>query len=149
MDILSKLPFDLQEYILVKIMKLYKLRQGKYIRQIDKNKYTFLEYVMRPSVDKNPRYYIDRNGLFNHKFFIKNLYDRKGSNVDGDIVNVRIEHTNNIYYYTVGIYRLKLKDDSIATNTIRKDIYRKDIYHKGPLADDYFWDVFEFCYEVK
>ena len=53
MEILSKLPFDLQEYILVKIMKLYKLRQGKYIRQLDKNKYTFLEYVMRPSVDKN------------------------------------------------------------------------------------------------
>ena len=144
MEILSKLPFDLQEYILVKIMKLYKLRQGKYIRQLDKNKYTFLEYVMRPSVDKNPRYYIHRNGLFNHKFFIKNLYDRKESNVDGDIVDVRIEHTNNIYYYAVGIFRLKLKDETITPDKIRKDIY-----HKGSLADNYFWDVFEYCYEVK
>jgi hypothetical protein len=109
MEILLNLPFDLQEYILVKIMKLYKLRQGKYIRQIDKNKYTFLEYVMRPSVDKNPRYYIHRNGLFNHKFFIKNLHDRKESNVDGDMVDVHIEHKNNIYYYAIGIFRLKLK----------------------------------------
>jgi hypothetical protein len=144
MEILLNLPFDLQEHILVKIMKLYKLRQGKYIRQIDKNKYTFLEYVMRPSVDKNPRYYIHRNGLFNHKFFIKNLYDRKESNVDGDIVDVRIEHKNNIYYYAVGIFRLKLKDETITPNKIRKDIY-----HKGSLADNYFWDVFEYCYEVK
>jgi hypothetical protein len=149
MEILSKLPFDLQEYILVKIMKLYKLRQGKYIRQIDKNKYTFLEYVMRPPVDKNSRYYNyihrqDRNGLFNHKFFIKNLYDRKESNVDGDIVDVRIEHKHNIYYYEIGIFRLKLKDESTAPNKIRKDIY-----HKGPLADNYYWDVFEFSYEVK
>jgi hypothetical protein len=144
MEILSKLPFDLQEYILVKTMKLYKLRQGKYIRQIDKNKYTFLEYVMRTYVDKNSRTYIHRNGLFNHKFFIKNLYDRKESNVDGDIVDVRIEHTNNIYYYAVGIFRLKLKDETITPNKIRKDIY-----HKGSLADNYFWDVFEFSYEVK
>ena len=148
MEILSKLPFDLQEYILVKIMKLYKLRQGEYIRQIDKNKYKFLEYVMRPSVDKNSRYYNyihrqDRQGLF-YKFVIKNLYDRKESNIDGDIVDVRIEHKNNIYYYEIGIYRLKLKDESIAPNKIRKDIY-----HKGSLADNYFWDVFEFCYEVK
>jgi hypothetical protein len=144
MEILLNLPFDLQEYILVKIMKLYKLRQGKYIRQIDKNKYTFLDYVMRPSVDKNPRYYIHRNGLFNHKFFIKNLHDRKESNVDGDIVDVRIECTNNICYYAIGIFRLKLKDETITPNKMRKDIY-----HKGSLADNYFWDVFEYCYEVK
>jgi hypothetical protein len=144
MKVLSNLPFDLQEYILVKIMKLYKLRQGKYIRQIDKNKYTFLEYVMRPSVDKNSRTYIDRNGLFNHKFFIKNLYDRKESNVDGDIVDVHIEYKNNIYYYEVGIYRLKLKDETITPNKMRKDIY-----HKGSLAGNYFWDVFEYYYEVK
>jgi len=144
MEILLNLPFDLQEYILVKIMKLYKLRQGKYVRQIDKNKYIFLEYVMRPSVDKNSRYYIHRNGLFNHKFFIKNLHDRKDSNVDGDIVDVHIEHKNNIYYYAIGIFRLKLKDERVTPNKIRKDIY-----HKGPLADNYFWDVFEFYYEVK
>ena len=147
MEILSKLPFDLQEYILVKTMKLYKLRQGKYIRQIDKNKYTFLEYVMRPSVDKKPRNYIYRQGLFYYRFFIKNLYDnplRKESNVDGDIADVRIEHKNNIYHYAVGIYRLKLKDETITPNNIRKDIY-----HKGSLSDNYFWDVFEYCYEVK
>jgi len=26
---------------------------------------------------------------------------------------------------------------------------RKDIYHKGSLDDTYFWDIFEFSYEVQ
>ena len=53
MEILKKLPFDLQEHILVNVMKRYKLRQGKYVRQIDKTKYTFLEYIIRPYMNKN------------------------------------------------------------------------------------------------
>ena len=53
MEIFKKLPFDLQQYILVNIMKLYKFRNGEYIRQIDKSKYKFLEYIIRPSINKN------------------------------------------------------------------------------------------------
>ena len=57
MEILSKLPFDLQEHILVKVMKRYKLRDGEYVRQIDKSKYAFLDYIMRPSINKNSFHY--------------------------------------------------------------------------------------------
>ena len=64
MEVLSKLPFDLQEYILVKIMKRYKLRDGKYVRQIDKNKYTFLDHIMRTSINKNSYIYI--HDIFNN-----------------------------------------------------------------------------------
>ena len=144
MEILSKLPFDLQEYILVKIMKLYKIRDGEFIRQIDKNKYTFLDYIMRPSINnviENPR------GFYS-KFYIKNLYDnpgRKETYVEDDMVDVRIEYKDNIYYYEIGIYRLKLKNE---TNTTTNKVL-KDIYHKGSLADNYFWDFLEFSYEVK
>ena len=53
MEILTKLPFDLQHHILVNVMKRYKLRDGKYVKQIDKSKYAFLDYIMRPSVNKN------------------------------------------------------------------------------------------------
>ena len=53
MEILTKLPFDLQHHILVNVMKRYKLRDGKYVRQIDKTKYTFLDYIMRPPINKN------------------------------------------------------------------------------------------------
>ena len=53
MEILTKLPSDLQEHILVKVMKRYKLRDGEYVRQIDKSKYKFLDYIMRPSINKN------------------------------------------------------------------------------------------------
>ena len=161
MEVLLKLPFDLQEHILVKVMKRYKLRDGKYVRQIDKSKYTFLDYIMRPSVNKNSfNYYEDKHEdifnsnqdkqCFRYKFYIKNLQDiplRKESHVDDDIVEVRIEHKNNIYYYEVSVYRLKMKN--IEGNNFTSEKMRKDIYHKGPLADNYFWDFLEFSYEVK
>lgn len=162
MEILKKLPFDLQEHILVNVMKRYKLRQGKYVRQIDKTKYTFLEYIIRPYMNKNS--YKSFHCLFNnddddndedkefyhYKFYIKNLHDspvRKESRVDNDILDVRIEHKNNTYYYDVGIYRLKMKNKD--ENNFTPEKKRKDIYHKGPLADNYFWDFLEFSYEVQ
>ena len=161
MEILSKLPVDLQEHILVKVMKRYKLRDGEYVRQIDKTKYTFLDYIMRPSINKNSFHYYeyiiqdifnsnDDRELFRYKFYIKNLYDnplRKESNIDDDIVEVRIEYKNNIYYYEISIYRLKIKNEEETNFTPEK--LRKDIYHKGPLAHNYFWDFLEFSYEVK
>jgi len=163
MEILKNLPFDLQEHILVNVMKRYKLRQGKYVRQIDKTKYTFLEYIIRPYMNKNS--YKSFHCLFNnddddnndedkefyhYKFYIKNLHDspvRKESRVDHDILDVRIEHKNNTYYYEVGIYRLKMKNKD--ENNFTPEKKRKDIYHKGPLADNYFWDFLEFSYEVQ
>jgi len=155
------LPFDIQEYILVNIMKLYKLRDGKYVRQIDKTKYKFLDYIMRPAINKNSYNYheniyqdiINSNEdtkRFRYKFNIKNVHDsplRKESRVDDDIVDVRIEYKNNIYYYEVGIYKLKLKN--IEENNCTSEKMRKDIYHKGSLDDTYFWDIFEFSYEVQ
>ena len=156
MNVLSRLPFDLQEHILVKVMKRYKLRQGKYIRQIDKNKYKFLDYIMRPSINKNSYNYEDRfnsnadKKRFRYKFYIKNLNnnrDRKEFHVDDDIVDVRIECINNTYYYEIIIYRLKMKN--IDENNFTPEKMRKDIYHKGPLADTYFWDFLIFSYEVK
>ena len=155
------LPFDVQEYILVNIMKLYKLRDGKYVRQIDKTKYKFLDYIMRPAINKNSFHYREdiHEDIFNsnedtkrfrYKFYIKNVHDsslRKESRVDDDIVDVRIEYKNNIYYYEVGIYKLKLKNIDESNFTPEK--MRKDIYHKGSLEDTYFWDIFEFSYEVK
>jgi len=146
MNRLSELPFDLQEYILVKTMKLYKLRDGKFIRQIDKNKYTFLDHIMRPSINN----IIENHRFFHSKFYIKNLYDnpsRKESYVEDDMVHVRIECKNNIYYYEIGIYRLKMKN--INENNFTPEKMRKDIYYKGSLADNYFWDFLEFSYEVK
>jgi hypothetical protein len=161
MEILSRLPFDLQEHILVKVMKRYKLRDGEYVRQIDKSKYKFLDYIMRPSIDKNSFHYYeyiiqdifnsnDDRELFHYKFYIKNLYDnplRKESNIDDDMADVHIEYKNNIYYYEISIYRLKMKNIDEINFTPEK--LRKDIYHKGPLAHNYFWDFLEFSYEVK
>ena len=161
MEILTKLPFDLQHHILVNVMKIYKLRDGKYVKQIDKTKYKFLDYIMRPSVNKNSYNYHEdiHEDIFNidedkqrfyYKFFIKSLHDiplRKESHVDDDIVDVRIEHKNNTYYYEVSIYRLKMKN--AEENNFTPEKMRRDIYHKGPLAHNYFWDFLEFSYEVQ
>jgi len=161
MEILSKLPFDLQEHILVKVMKGYKLRDGKYVRQIDKNKYKFLDYIIRRFINKNSfNYYEDiyedvfnsneDKKRFHYKFYIKNLHEshhRKEQHVDDDIVDVRIEYINNTYYYEIGIYILKMKNDE--ENNFTPEKMRKDIYHKGSLEDNYFWDFLEFSYEVK
>jgi hypothetical protein len=149
MEILTKLPFDLQEHILVKVMKRYKLRVGKYVKQIDKTKYTFLDYIMRPIMRPiiQPPYY---QALFYYKFYIKNLYDnplRKESCVDDDMVYMRIYYKDNTYYYEISIYRLKMKN--IDENNFTPEKFRKDIYHKGQLAHNYFWDFLEFSYEVK
>ena len=155
------LPFDVQEYILVNIMKLYKLRDGKFVRQIDKTKYKFLDYITRPFIDKNSFHYHksihedifnsnEDTQRFRYKFYIKNVHDsslRKESRVDDDIVDVRIEYKNNIYYYDVGIYKLKMKN--IEENNCTPEKMRKDIYHKGSLEDNYFWDFLEFSYEVQ
>ena len=160
MEILRKLPFDLQEHILVKVMKQYKLRNGEYVKQIDKSKYAFLDYIMRPPINKNSFHYHedifqdifnsnDDRELFRYKFYIKNLHDspvRKESRVEDDIVQVCIEHKNDIYYYEVSIYKLKMKNKD--ENNFTPEKKRKDIYHKGQLADDYFWDFLEFSYEV-
>jgi hypothetical protein len=161
MEILTKLPFDLQHHILVNVMKRYKLRNGEYVRQIDKSKYEFLNYITRPFINKNSFHYYedihedifnsnDDKQVFRYKFNIKNLHDsqiRKESHVDDDIVDVRIEHKNNIYYYDVGIFKLKMKN--IEENNCTPEKMRKDIYHKGSLEDNYFWDFLEFSYEVK
>lgn len=156
MEILIKLPYDLQEYITVNVMKRYKLRDGKYVKQIDKSKYGFLNYITRPPVNKNNNlhYIFNENSeneqFFYSKFFIKNIYDipvRKELKIDDDMVCTRVEYVNNIYYYKISIYRLKLKN--VKENNFTLEKMRKDIYYKGSLEDNYFWDCFEFLYEVR
>ena len=111
---------------------------------INKNSFHYYEYIIQDIFNSN-----DDRELFRYKFYIKNLYDnplRKESNIDDDITDVRIEYKNNIYYYEISIYRLKMKN--IDENNFTSEKKRKDIYHKGPLADNYFWDFLEFSYEV-
>jgi hypothetical protein len=40
---------------------------------------------------------------------------------------------------------MKNKDE----NNFTPEKKRKDIYHKGPLAENYFWDFLEFSYKVQ
>ena len=52
MEIIQKLPDDIIVYIYTKILKKYRLHNGKFIKQIDIEKYKFLEkYIYRKMVD--------------------------------------------------------------------------------------------------
>ena len=112
---------------------------------IDKNSFHYHESIHEDIFNSN-----EDTQRFRYKFYIKNVHDsplRKESRVDDDIVDVRIEYKNNIYYYDVGIYKLKMKN--MEENNCTPEKMRKDIYHKGPLTDNYFWDFLEFSYEVQ
>jgi hypothetical protein len=146
MNIVSNLPFDLQEYIFVTHLKRYKLRNGTYVKQIDQSKYRFLDYIMRA---RTYRIIHDDSPLrYRCRFSMKNLHDnpiRAETHVDDDMVDLLLEFTNNKYIYHIYVYRLKMKQN----DNFSSEKETKDIYYKGGLNDDYFWDFFEISYEVK
>lgn len=147
MNIVSNLPFDLQEYIFVTHLKRYKLRNGTYVKQIDQSKYRFLDYIMRARlINLLARLDMDCT-LYRCRFSMKNLHDnpiRAETHVDDDMVDLLLEFTNNKYIYHIYVYRLKMKQNDDFSS--EKEM--KDIYYKGGLNDDYFWDFFEISYEV-
>jgi len=155
MNIVSNLPFDLQEYIFVTHLKRYKLRNGTYVKQIDQSKYRFLDYIMRGRLinllARSLQPQADGTGtthMYRCRFSMKNLHDnpiRAETHVDDDMVDLLLEFTNNKYIYHIYVYRLKMKQN----DNFSSEKETKDIYYKGGLNDDYFWDFFEISYEVK
>jgi len=148
MNIVSNLPFDLQEYIFVTHLKRYKLRNGTYVKQIDQSKYRFLDYIMRARLINLLARPLGMDCMYRCKFSMKNLHDnpiRAETHVDDDMVDLLLEFTNNKYIYHIYVYRLKMKQN----DNFSSEKETKDIYYKGGLNDDYFWDFFEISYEVK
>lgn len=148
MNIVSNLPFDLQEYIFVTHLKRYKLRNGTYVKQIDQSKYRFLDYIMRGRLINLLARPLGMDCMYRCRFSMKNLHDnpiRAETHVDDDMVDLVLEFTNNKYIYHIHVYRLKMKQN----DNFSSEKETKDIYYKGGLNDDYFWDFFEISYEVK
>lgn len=148
MNIVSNLPFDLQEYIFVTHLKRYKLRNGTYVKQIDQSKYRFLDYIMRGRLINLLARPLGMDCMYRCRFSMKNLHDnpiRAETHVDDDMVDLLLEFTNNKYIYHIYVYRLKMKQN----DNFSSEKETKDIYYKGGLNDDYFWDFFEISYEVK
>ena len=142
MEIIQKLPDDIIVYIYTKILKKYRLHNGKFIKQIDIEKYKFLEkYIYRKMVDVSKR-------IFNDDFTIEIKYDlnnfcqlpnRKDLSIDDDMMYVYLAFKENTIKYYIQQFRLK-KIESVITK-------RPSIYHKGDY-EDYDWEVFSYSYEI-
>ena len=67
MEIIQKLPDDIIVYIYTKILRKYRLYSGKFIKQIDIEKYKFLEkFIYRRIVSVS-----NKNFGYNHDFIIE------------------------------------------------------------------------------
>jgi len=142
MEIIQKLPDDIIVYIYTKILKKYRLHNGKFIKQIDIEKYKFLEkYIYRKMVDVSKR-------IFNDDFTIEIKYDlnnfcqlpnRKDLSIDDDMMYVYLTFRENTIKYYIQQFRLKKIEDVITK--------KPSIYHKGNY-EDYDWEVFSYTYEI-
>ena len=138
MEIIQKLPDDIIVHIYTRILKKYQLRDGKFIKQIDFEKYKFLEkFIYRKIV-----------GISSNDFTIEIKYDlnnfcqlpdRKDLSIDDDMIYVYLTIKENKVKYYIERFRLKKIEDM--------DIKNPSIYHKGDY-EDYDWEVFSYTYEI-
>jgi len=145
MEIIDKLPDDIIIHIYTKILKNYRLHEGKLIKLIDLEKYSFLKkYICRrithfyqlPSIDANEkRYRID--------YCIPNvceIYNRKDLHIDNDMICLELTENENSIYYEISRFRLKrvefLNKKKLPT-----------IYNRGGLAD-YDWEITSYSYKI-
>jgi hypothetical protein len=138
MDIIQKLPDDIIVHIYTKILKRYRLHEGKFIKLIDIEKYKFLEKFI----------YRKMGGIYSNDFTIEIRYklnnfcqlsDRKDLSIDDDMMYVYLTFKENTVKYYIERFRLKKIEDM--------DTKRPSIYHKGDY-EDYDWEVFSYTYEL-
>ena len=138
MDIIQKLPDDIIVHIYTKILKRYRLHEGKLIKQINLEKYKFLEKFIYRKMD----------GISSNDFRIEIKYDlnnfcqlpdRKDLSIDDDMMYVYLTSKGNTVKYYIERFRLKKIEDI--------DTKKPSIYHKGDY-EDYDWEVFSYTYEI-
>ena len=138
MDIIQKLPDDIIVHIYTKILKKYRLQDGRFIKRINLEKYKFLEKFI----------YRKMGGISSNDFTIEIKYDlnnfcqlpdRKDLSIDDDMMYVYLTSKGNTVKYYIERFRLKKIEDM--------DTKIPSIYHKGDY-EDYDWEVFSYTYEI-
>jgi len=142
MEIIKKLPDDIIVHIYTKILKKYRLYNGKFIKQINLEKYKFLEkFIYRKMVGISKRSFYD-DFTIEIKYDLNNfcqLPDRKDLSIDDDMMYVYLTLRENTVKYYIQQFRLKKIEDM--------DTKRPSIYHKADYKD-YDWEVFSYTYEI-
>ena len=142
MEIIQKLPDDIIVHIYTKILKKYRLHDGKFIKLIDIEKYKFLEKFIYRKMSGISRRSFDDNFTIEIKYDLNNfcqLPDRKYLSIDDDMMYVYLTIKENKVKYYIERFRLKKIEDM--------DTKRPSIYHKADYKD-YDWQVFSYTYEI-
>lgn len=142
MDIIQKLPDDIIVHIYTKILKRYRLHEGKLIKRINLEKYKFLEKFIYRKMGGISKRSFDDNFTIEIKYDLNNfcqLPDRKDLSIDDDMMYVYLTIKENTVKYYIERFRLKKIEDM--------DTKRPSIYHKGDY-EDYDWEVFSYTYEL-
>ena len=144
---IENLPDDIIVHIYTKILKKYRLHEGKFIQLIDFEKYKFLEnFIYRKMVsvcfgdgdEYRMRYRLANfSRLPNRKSM---LAEGAWPSVDDDLMDVDMTVNENTVAYDVHRYRLK-KIEDLNTN------HKPSIYHRGDYTD-YDWEVIHYAYEI-
>lgn len=142
MEIIQKLPDDIIVHIYTKILKKYRLQDGKFIKLIDIEKYKFLEkFIYRKIISISKRNFDDDltiEIMYDLNNFCE-LPDRKNLAIDDDMMYIYLTFKENTIKYYIQKFRLK-KIKNVITQ-------KPSIYHKGDY-EDYDWEVFSYTYEI-
>ena len=142
MEIIQKLPDDIIVHIYTKILKRYRLHDGKFIKQIDIEKYKFLEKFIYRKIVSISRRRFDDDFTIEIKYDLNNfcqLTDRKDLSIDDDMMYVYLTLRENTVKYYIQRFRLKKVED--IDRKIPSIYYRADY-------KDYDWKVFSYTYEL-
>jgi len=140
---IEHLPDDLIIHIYTKILKKYRLHEGRFIKLIDFEKYKFLEKFIYRKATSFHRLPFDDSDEYRMDYKLANLSDlpeRKQQSVDDDLMNIYMTVRENTVSYNVQRYRLKKIEDLNAE-------YKPSMYHRGDYKD-YDWEVVNYFYTI-
>ena len=136
MEIIEKLPYDIVLYIYTEILKRYRFYNGKLIKLIDLDKYSFLKkYICRRVVSickSYNTYSADVMGIdvsekkYRIQYSIPNvseILNRKELHIDDDMICIELTEYDNSLHYEIS--RFKLKKITCLNNEKLPSIYYK------------------------
>ena len=140
---IEHLPDDIIIHIYTKILKKYRLHEGRFIKLIDIEKYKFLEKFIYRKATSFYRLPFDNSDEYRMDYKLANfrdLPDRKQQSIDDDLMNIDMTVSENTVSYNVQRYRLKKIEDLNAE-------HKPSMYHRGDYKD-YDWEVVSYVYTI-
>jgi hypothetical protein len=143
--LIERLPDDLVLTIYTKFLKRYRFFQGRLIKLIDFDKYTFLQnhighrisgFIAYSLMNANEKKYRATYTIPN----FTNLPNRSDLHIDNDMICMEIIENDHSIHYEVLRFRLKPIEFLINSKI-------PSIYYKAEIKD-YDWEVVSYSYSI-